>query len=197
MNPKKIMILCGSPRPKGNTHTLADWAAEGAKSAGAEVEKVDLTRLRYASHGCTSCYECQKLKEYRCVLKDEASELLARIPGFDALVIATPVYFLGPSAQIKVLLDRGYSLFKFNLETGAVSTALKGTAIAVIASAGADVSQGLKAVEDTYRALASFTGGSFSSLLVPQAPHETGGLSNNSAMREKAVAFGRKLASSL
>jgi multimeric flavodoxin WrbA len=56
MNPKKIMILCGSPRPKGNTHTLADWTAEGAKSAGAEVEKIDVTRLRYASYGCTSCY---------------------------------------------------------------------------------------------------------------------------------------------
>jgi len=197
MNPKKIMILCGSPRPKGNTHTLADWAAEGAKSAGAEVEKIDVTRLRYASHGCTSCYGCQKLKEYRCVLKDEASELLARIPGVDALVIATPIYFFGPSAQTKVLLDRGYSLFKFNLETDTVSTALKGTAIAVIASAGGGLDEGLKAVEATYRAFVSFTGGKFSSLLVPNAPFEEGVLARDSAVREKAVAFGRKLASSL
>jgi multimeric flavodoxin WrbA len=197
MSQKKIMILCGSPRPKGNTHTLADWAADGAKSAGAEVERIDVTRLRYASHGCTSCYGCQKIKAYRCVLKDEASELLARIPEVNAVVIATPIYFFGPSAQTKVLLDRAYSLFKFDMKTGEIRTALKGISIGVIASAGGDAGQGLKAVEDTYRALSSFVGGAFFSLLVPEAPHEAGELSRDNALREKATAFGRALASSL
>lgn len=197
MNPKKIIILCGSPRPNGNTHALADWVAEGARGAGAEVEKIDATKLGYDSLGCTSCYGCQRLEEFRCVLKDEASELLARLPAADALVVATPVYFFGPSAQIKVLLDRAYSLFKFDLVTGEVRTAFTGTAIGLIASAGADESQGLKAVEDTYRALASFVGGAFSSLLVPEAPHEAGALAGNAALREKAVAFGGTFASSL
>lgn len=197
MKAKKIMILCGSPRAKGNTHALADWAAEGAKSAGAEVEKLDVTKLRYASHGCTSCDGCQKIKEYRCVLKDEASDLLARIPEADALVIATPIYFFGPSAQIKVLLDRAYSLFKFDQETGAVTTALKGTAIALIASAGGGLDEGLRAVEDTYRKLASFVGGKFFSLLIPNASPEVGRRALDPAVEEKAVAFGRKLVSSL
>ena len=67
----------------------------------------------------------------------------------------------------------------------------------LIASAGGGLDEGLKAVEDIYRAFASFIGGNFSSLLVPNAPFEEGALAQNSALREKTLAFGRELARSL
>lgn len=195
MQSRKVMILCASPRPGGNTRALAEWVAEGARSAGGAVEKIDLTKLRYAAYGCTSCYGCQNAAEYRCVLKDEASDLLARIPSADVLVVATPVYFFGPSAQAKVLLDRAYSLFKFNLATGTVDTAFKGTSFALIASGGGDLGDGLKIVEETFRKLASLAGGGFSSLLVPNAPHEAGGPWRDPGLMKRAVDFGRALAS--
>ncbi len=196
MSRKKIVILCGSPRRAGNTRTLAEWAAEGARKAGADVELIDLTGLRYAAHGCTSCYGCQKIPEYRCVLKDEASELLARLPAADALVIATPVYFFGPSAQMKVFLDRCFSLARFD-EEGNATSALKGKAIALIASAGGEMDEGLRIVEETYRMFAEFVGGPYSSFLAPRAPMEEGALARDAILKEKATAFGETLASSL
>lgn len=197
MKSKKIVILCGSPRPKGNTHTLAEWVAEGARGEGPEVEKVDVTKLRYAAYGCISCYGCQRSREYRCVLKDEASELLARLPEADALVIATPIYFFGPSAQTKVFLDRGFSLAKFAADGTAATAFKKGTAIALVASAGGGPDDGLAATEATYRKFADFTGGKFSSILVPHAPPAEGALARDPAARDKALAFGEELARSL
>ncbi|NLW93951.1 MAG: NAD(P)H-dependent oxidoreductase [Chlamydiae bacterium] len=196
MSRKKIVILCGSPRRAGNTRTLAEWAAEGARKAGVDVELIDLTGLRYAACGCTSCYGCQRIAEYRCVLNDEASELLARLPAADALVIATPIYFFGPSAQTKVFLDRCFSLAKFD-EEGNATSALKGKTIALIASAGGEIHEGLKIVEDTFRIFAEFVGGPYASFLAPRAPMEEGALARDAILKEKATAFGATLASSL
>ncbi len=57
---KKIMVLSGSPRKNGNTSTVVNWFIEGAKAAGAEVELVDLTKLKSTHHGCIGCLGCQK-----------------------------------------------------------------------------------------------------------------------------------------
>ena len=45
--PRKIVVLCGSPRKKGNTNRVVSWFAEGAGEAGASVEIVDTARLKY------------------------------------------------------------------------------------------------------------------------------------------------------
>jgi len=37
---KKVLIIAGSPRRKGNSEILCDQFAEGAKIAGNEVEKI-------------------------------------------------------------------------------------------------------------------------------------------------------------
>ena len=49
---KKIMIICGSPRKKGNTMTLVNWVKSGAEEAGAKVELVDAAHLKYKTNGC-------------------------------------------------------------------------------------------------------------------------------------------------
>ena len=51
---KEILILSGSPKKNGNTATLVDWFAEGARSKGARVEIVRTAFLKYKSTGCTS-----------------------------------------------------------------------------------------------------------------------------------------------
>ena len=42
---KKILILNGSPRSKGNTAMLCDAFSAGARSAGHQVTRFDLHRL--------------------------------------------------------------------------------------------------------------------------------------------------------
>ena len=191
---RKITFLCGSPRKEGNTNRVVGWVAEAARAAGAEVEIIDLPKLNYKTNGCTACMGCKQGEEFRCVIEDEASPILARLPESDAVVFATPVYWLGPSAQLKVFTDRMFSLAKFD-ESGGFRTPFKpGTVFAVIATAGGGLDDGLRLVEQTFRQAAEALGLGFESLLVPHAPMDPGELESRSDVREKAASFGRKLA---
>lgn len=90
----KIIAVNGSPRRKGNTATLLEYALEGAASAGAKTRLVHLSRLRFT--GCVSCFACKRRggKSYgRCKIKDDLADLLARIEKADALIVGSPIYF--------------------------------------------------------------------------------------------------------
>jgi len=93
---KRILILNGSPKRGGNTDNLVSWFALGARSKGARVEVIRAAGLKYKVCGCTSCRTCQKIKEYACVIKDDARAVLRKMAGADVIVFATPLYFYGP-----------------------------------------------------------------------------------------------------
>jgi len=185
--PKKILILSGSPKKNGNTETLARWFTEGAEKKGAEVELVRAAFLKYKSNGCTSCRTCQKIKEYECAINDEARPVLKRMAAADTIVIATPLYFFGASAQIKLIFDRMFSLYKWDNSANTMETPLKGKTLIVLASAYEDV--GLDALERPFRLTAEYTGMKFVSLLIPNAG-VSGEIKNKPGVREKAVALG-------
>ena len=191
---KKVMILCGSPRAKGNTNTVAGWFAEGATAAGAEVETVDLAKMKLSANGCSCCMGCQKSDRYECVIKDAAQPILARMPKADVLVFATPVYFFGPTAQLKLVLDRMYSLYKFNETTSEFQSAIRHAKLVLICTAGDGKDGGLGLVDESFRIMAGFTGCQFDSLLVPNAPKDPKELGGNRQLREKAIQFGRAVA---
>ena len=145
---KKIMIVTGSPRSNGNTNTLAGWIAEAARGEGAEVEVVNAASLDYKVNGCIACMGCQALPEYECVVHDAAVPILARMPKADVLVFATPVYFFGISAQLKLLMDRMFSLVKLKPEENKLEHAMGGKTLALVASGGGDVGSGYLAGSD-------------------------------------------------
>jgi multimeric flavodoxin WrbA len=99
---KKILALMGSPRKKGNTDLLVDKILEGAKAAGAEVEKVMLRDLVIKE--CDGCHVCWKGKP--CHQRDDMNDLYPKIIESDAIIFGTPVYWFGPSALLKACLDR-------------------------------------------------------------------------------------------
>lgn len=189
-----VLILCGSPRPKGNTNTLAQWAAAGAREAGGRVETVDVAKLKFKANGCTACMGCQKSRQFRCVIPDEAAPVLARIPKAKVVVFATPTYFFGPTAQLKLLLDRMYSLWKFQAEK-AQCAIQPGTVIGLIATAADGKNGGLQVVEQTFKSLAGFAGLKLRTLLVPHSPRDPKDMAKNDVLRKKAMAFGRTLVS--
>ena len=192
---KKIMILNGSPNEAGNTMTLAGWVADAAREAGATVEIVDAAKLECKVPGCIACMGCRKSDEFRCVFDDEASEVIARVPSVDVVVLATPVYFMGISAQLKRVIDRMYSLFKYDEEHGRrYAPGLRETGLALIATAGGAEDDGLDLVNKNAEIIARFTGLSFRSLLVPDADSEHGVRADNAELRERAGDFGRDLA---
>lgn len=192
---KKILVLTGSPRKKGNTNTVVGWVVEGAKEAGATVEVVDVARLKSKNNGCIACMGCQKSDKYECAVDDEVKPVLAGIPYNDVLVFATPTYFFGPSAQMKLVMDRMYSLIKFDPAKGQYVHKLGNLKWAVICTGGGDINPGLSLVEQTFKTVAGFIGAECSSLLVPNASMYNDDLKQNVDLRARAIAFGRSLAS--
>ncbi len=188
---KEILVLSGSPKRDGNTATIVDWFSEGARSKGAHVEIVRTAFLKYASTGCTSCRCCQKMDTYECVVDDEAKPVLAKMVDADVIVMATPLYFFAASAQLKLVLDRMFSLYKWDNEAGTVETPLKGKTLVLIASAFE--SMGLDALEKPFELIAAYTGMKFKSLLIPNAGI-SGEIKKNEGVREKAVALGKEVA---
>jgi multimeric flavodoxin WrbA len=102
----KMVALLGSPRKRGNTELLVDAFAEGARSGGAEFEKVRLQDLEFK--GCRACLACHKTGQ--CHQKDDMLGVYEKLLQADVWVMATPVYWWGPTAQIKAAIDRFYSL---------------------------------------------------------------------------------------
>lgn len=191
---KKIMVLCGSPRKNGNTNTVAGWVVEGAKEAGAEVEVIDVARLKSRNNGCIACMSCQKSDKYECAVDDEIKPVLAKIPEMDVLVFATPTFFFGPSAQIKLLMDRMYSLIKINPAKGLYEHNLSHLKFALICTGGGGINPGIGLVEQTFKTVAGFIGSECSSFLVPNASMYSDEIKQDADLRPKAIVFGRSLA---
>ncbi len=102
----KTVCVLGSPRPKGNSNTIAEHFCHTIAKVGSEVQTFVLNNLTYK--GCQGCMSCQT-KLARCVLTDDLTEILDAIREADLLVMATPVYFSDVSSQMKGFIDRMYS----------------------------------------------------------------------------------------
>lgn len=193
--PKKILIISGSPRAHGNTQTICDWVGNAAIEAGAAVELIRADQLEIKERGCIACMGCQNSDKFGCVIKDDISAVVARFPEQDLVLFASPVYFMGFSAQIKCLIDRMYSLFKITKDGAGITHPLHNTQLALIATAAGSYDHGLNLLEDNMKAICSFFGKPCSSFLVPNAPVKPGAIITNTPLFEKALAFGKSLAS--
>ena len=122
----KTVCLLGSPRPKGNSTTIARRFCDTAKKSGSDVEIFALNKLSY--RGCQACMAC-KTELDKCILKDELSEVLDAVQKTDILVMATPVYFGDVSSLLKAFIDRTFSYLKpdyiDNQEPGRLSSGKK------------------------------------------------------------------------
>ena len=65
---KKVLVISTSPRKGGNSDTLADEFARGAREAGNQVEKIFLADKTIGF--CKGCLTC--VKTQRCIIRDDA-----------------------------------------------------------------------------------------------------------------------------
>jgi len=100
----KVLAVVGSPRKRGNTDLLMGEVIRGAREVGAWVERVFLADLAIAP--CDGCDACRNT--VRCVHLDDMTALYDKLFGSDVWVLGTPVYWWGPSAQLKTFIDRWY-----------------------------------------------------------------------------------------
>ncbi len=96
-----IVGICGSPRKSATEHVL-EKALEMLKEKGF---RTDLWTVRGKEIDyCTHCDYC--LTNKACVIQDNMQELYVLLAKASGIIMATPVYNGGVSAQIKAIMDR-------------------------------------------------------------------------------------------
>ncbi len=98
----KVYAINGSFRNEGNTDIILEKILEGARSRGAETEKVFVDDLNINS--CQGCLECRQ--EGICRQDDGLMDIVRKIEQADAVVVGTPIYGNYMTGQLKILLDR-------------------------------------------------------------------------------------------
>ena len=104
---KKVLVISTSLRHNSNSKRLAQSFAEGAESAGNEVEIVSLAGKTIAY--CKGCFACQNTG--RCVINDDAIAITEKIADAEVVVWATPIYYYEMSGQMKTMIDRANALY--------------------------------------------------------------------------------------
>jgi len=130
----------GSPRIKGNTDLLLDEALKGAQSQGAEIEKIVVDKLKIAP--CKEYYGC--LRDGDCVIRDDMDGIYPKLLEADRIVVASPIFFYGITAQVKALIDRCQAIWarKYVLKQNLSDKERKGAFIAVGATKGKQLFDG-------------------------------------------------------
>ena len=103
----KVLGIAGSPRRNGNTDLLLGEVMAGAASNQAEVKTIILSRLNIAP--CRHCDGC--LKEGKCIIQDDMQWIHAELREADRVVLASPIFFMGVTAQTKMMIDRCQALW--------------------------------------------------------------------------------------
>lgn len=110
----KILILNGSPHPKGNTKAMTDAFAKGAKSAGHEVIEYQVAKMDIK--GCIACEYCHTKGEGACIQKDDMQQIYPELAAADVIVFASPVYYFGLTGQLESTISRFYAVMKPNAQ---------------------------------------------------------------------------------
>ena len=102
-----MLGIAGSPRRGGNTDLLLAEVMKGAASRGAEVKTIILNDLEISP--CQHCDAC--LEAGRCKIEDDMQMVYRELEDADRIVLASPIQFMGVTAQMKAMIDRCQALW--------------------------------------------------------------------------------------
>lgn len=121
----RIVVLVGSMRKGGNTYLLAQAFAEGAgKNNTVEIVSV----ADYKVNPCIGCNSCFTREGNQCFQKDDMAEIYEKLRIADIVVIASPVYFYGISAELKAIVDRLHTPMRNEFQIKKLALLLVGAA---------------------------------------------------------------------
>ncbi len=121
----RIVVLVGSMRKGGNTDLLAQAFAEGAgKDNTVEIVSV----ADYKVNPCIGCNSCFTREGNQCFQKDDMAEIYKKLKVADIMVIASPVYFYGISAELKAIVDRLHTPMRNGFQVKKLALLLVGAA---------------------------------------------------------------------
>ena len=103
----KVLGIAGSPRRGGNTNLLLAEVMRGAANRGAEVKTIILNDLKITP--CQHCDAC--LEAGKCKIEDDMQMVYRELEEADRIVLASPIQFMGVTAQMKAMIDRCQALW--------------------------------------------------------------------------------------
>lgn len=106
---KSVLIISGSPRKGGNTDLLCDAFARGAEEAGGKVEKIFLSdyRINFFSEA-----DEQRVGDRANEAEDDVPMLVDKMVRADIIVLASPVYYMNITGQLKTFIDRTFGRYR-------------------------------------------------------------------------------------
>lgn len=97
-----LTCILGSPRRGGNSDTLAERFIQGASTLRIRSQVIIPSEL--GINWCTGDNQC--FRDGNCIIRDGMNEIYETVINSKWLLIATPVYFMGPPASLKAFIDR-------------------------------------------------------------------------------------------
>jgi len=181
----KVLAIVGSPRLNGNTNFLVDQALAEMEKLGVATEKIVISQHKV--NPCLGHDNCTSLAV--CTQKDDASWIIDKFYEADGVILASPVYYLNVTAQMKAFMDRNYFPYKKNI---------RGKARVV----GIIVVGEQEGIEDTVHILHEFVDwvffvGQSRRFVVTGYANHTGEAKRNARLVAEAREMGRKIVASL
>jgi multimeric flavodoxin WrbA len=97
-----VTAVLGSPRRHGNSDTLAMEFLRGASAEGHEHRLIVPSDLGISP--CDGGNQC--FQDGRCIIRDGMNEVYDEVLSSRYLLVATPIYFMGPPGTLKSFIDR-------------------------------------------------------------------------------------------
>jgi multimeric flavodoxin WrbA len=98
----KVIAIQGSPREGGNADILLTEALKPAREAGHDITLFKLNTMNISP--CQDCGQCED--SGICVIEDDMVAIKRAIREADRIILASPIFFFGLSAQTKAMVDR-------------------------------------------------------------------------------------------
>lgn len=176
----KIIILTGSVRKGGNTELLAKAFAKGASEKN-ETEIISVAD--YKVNPCIGCNSCFNREGHKCFQKDDMQIIYDRLMSADTLVIASPVYFYGVTAQLKAVIDRLHTPMRndFNIKR-----------LALLLTAAATIPEVFDAIKTEYQLILNFFNLESLGEIFVRGVKDKGDIINNPAL-EEAYRLGKSI----
>jgi multimeric flavodoxin WrbA len=111
----RIVAVNGSPR-KANTDRLIDIILDSAREADPQLTTETIFLRKEKINFCIGCFRCNGNNDYPSgcpVHRDSMDAIIPKLMEADAVLLASPVYFGGVTAQMKAFMDRTESILRY------------------------------------------------------------------------------------
>jgi putative sterol carrier protein/putative NADPH-quinone reductase len=107
--PEKVVIINGSPRQRsGFTYFYLQYLIKGIEQTGTIVEVINVYDKKLKIEPCRGCFTCWTKTNGKCVIEDDANELIRKVNDAYLTIYAFPLYVESTPAKIKAFLDRQF-----------------------------------------------------------------------------------------